>query len=153
MFAVNHWHIFLGNAELCTIKTRNSYNLHPPLSHLTKYQKGVYYAGIRIFSHLPTSTKGRANETKEFKKILKRFLLDNSFYSMEEFFKYKKWCIFQFVTIQWHGVLIIYCDNFIIQLHFVLTFVIQQTYCVLLLLLLLYYIKIIYIMLKPQIFY
>jgi len=27
-----------------------------------------------------------ANETKEFKKTLKSFLLDNSFYSMDEFF-------------------------------------------------------------------
>ena len=33
-----------------------------------------------------------------------------------------------------------YCVNFILQLHFVMTSVIQQTYCVLLLLLLLYYI-------------
>jgi hypothetical protein len=35
--------------------------------------------------HLPTSIKNIANETKEFKKTLKRFLLDNSFYSMDEF--------------------------------------------------------------------
>ena len=115
------------------MKTRNSYNLHPPLSHLTKYQKGVHYAGIRIFNHLPASIKSIANEIKEFKKTLKRFLLDNSFYSMDEFFNYKEKCIFQFVTIHWHGVLIIYCVSFILQLHFVLTSVIQQTYCVLLL--------------------
>jgi len=38
----------------------------------------------------------------------------------------------QFVTIQWHGVLII-CVNVILQLHFVMTSVIQQTYSVLLL--------------------
>ena len=31
-------------------------------------------------------TKKSYNETKEFKKALKRFLLDNSFYSMDEFF-------------------------------------------------------------------
>ena len=80
---------FLDNAALYTIKTRNSYNLHPPLSHLTKYQKGVHYAGIRIFNHLPTSINSIANETKEFKKTLRRFLLDNSFYSMDEFFNYK----------------------------------------------------------------
>ena len=42
-------------------------------------------------------------------------------------------CTLQFVTIQWHGVLIIYCVNFILQLHFVTISVIQQTYCVLLL--------------------
>jgi len=81
--------LFLDNAELYTIKTRNSYNLHPPLSHLTKYQKGVHYVGIRILIHLPNSIKSIANETKEFKKALKRFLLDNSFYSMDEFCNYK----------------------------------------------------------------
>jgi len=77
MFVVNNRNLFLYNAELYTIKTRNSYNLHPPLTHLTKYQKGVHYAGIRIFSHLPTSIKSIANETKEFKKTIKRYLLDN----------------------------------------------------------------------------
>jgi len=69
-----------------TIKTRNSYNLHSPLSHLAKYQKGVHYTSVRIFNHLPTSIKSIANETKEFKKAVKRFLLGNSFYSMDEFF-------------------------------------------------------------------
>ena len=102
MFVVNNRNLFLDNGELYTKRTRNSYNLRPPLSHLTKYQKIVHYAGIRIFNHLPTSIKSIANETKEFKKALKRFLLDNSFYSMDDFFNYK------FVIIQWHGVLIIY---------------------------------------------
>ena len=71
MFVVKNRNLFLDNAELYTIKTRNSYNLHLPLSHLTKHQKGVYYAGIRIFNHLPTSIRSIANETKEFKKDLK----------------------------------------------------------------------------------
>jgi hypothetical protein len=85
MFVVHNRNLFLENAELYTIKTRNSYNIHPPLSHLTKYQKGVHYAGIRVFSHFPTSIKSIANETKMFKKTLKRFLLDNSFYSIDEY--------------------------------------------------------------------
>jgi len=84
MFVVNNRNLFLDNAELYTIKTRNSYNLHLPLSHLTKYQKGVHYAGIRVFTHLPTSIKSIANEAEMFKKTLKRFLLDNSFYSIDE---------------------------------------------------------------------
>jgi hypothetical protein len=90
MFVVNNRNLFLDNAELYTIKTRNSYNLYPPLSHLTKYQKGVHYAGIGVFNHLPTSIKSIANETKVFKKTLKRFLLDNSFYSNDEYFNFKK---------------------------------------------------------------
>jgi len=61
----------LDNADLYSIKTRNSCNLHPPLSHLTKYQNGVHYAGIRVFNQLPFSIKSTANETKVFKKDLK----------------------------------------------------------------------------------
>jgi len=86
MFVVNNRNLFLDNAELYTTKTRNSNNLHPPLSHLTKYQKGVHCAKIRVFNHLPTSIKSTVSETDVFKKTLKRFLLDNSFYSMDEFF-------------------------------------------------------------------
>jgi hypothetical protein len=76
MFVVKNRDLFLDNAELYTIKTRNSYNLHSPLSHLTKYQKTVHYAGIGVFNHLPTFIKSIANE-KVFKKTLKRVLLDN----------------------------------------------------------------------------
>jgi len=90
MFVVNNRNLFLDNAEWYTTETRNSYNVHPPLSHLTKYQKGVHYAGIRVFYHLPTSIKCIANETKMLKKTLQRFLLDNSFYSIDEYFNFKK---------------------------------------------------------------
>jgi len=90
MFVFNNRNLFLDNAEFYTIKTRNSYNLHPLLSHLTKYQKGVGYAGIRFFNHLPTSLKNLANKTKMFKKTLKRFLLDNPLYSIDEYFNFKK---------------------------------------------------------------
>ena len=68
MFVVNNRNLFLGNADLCSIKTRNSHNLHLPLPHLTKYQKGVHYAGVWLFNHLPNSIKKTANETKVFKK-------------------------------------------------------------------------------------
>jgi hypothetical protein len=42
------------------------------LYHLTKYQKGVYYARIRVFNHLPVSIKNLANETsvqKDLKEV------------------------------------------------------------------------------------
>jgi len=77
MFVVNNRNLFLDNVDLYSIQTRNSYNLYPPLCHLTKYQKGVHYAGIRVFSQLPTSIKSVANETKVFKKTLKSFLMNN----------------------------------------------------------------------------
>ena len=39
MFVVNNRKLFPDNAELYTINTRNSYNLHLPLPHLTEFQK------------------------------------------------------------------------------------------------------------------
>jgi hypothetical protein len=90
MSVVNNRNLFLDNAELYTIKARNSYNLHPHVSHLTKYQKGVHFAGIRVFNRLPTSINSIANKTKTFKKTLKRFLLDNPIYSIDEYLNFKK---------------------------------------------------------------
>jgi hypothetical protein len=90
MFVVKNRNLFLDNVEFYTIKAMNSLNLHPPLSHLTKYQNGIYYAGIRVFNRLPTSINRIADDTKVFKKTLKRFLLDNSVYSMGEYFNFKE---------------------------------------------------------------
>jgi len=52
---------------------------------LAKYHKGAYYTGIEIFNYLPTHIKEVANEIQVFKKILKRFLLDNLFYSIDRY--------------------------------------------------------------------
>jgi hypothetical protein len=72
MFVVNNRSLFLGNADLYSKQTRNSHNLHLPLPHLTKYKKGVHYAEIRLFNHLPNTITNAANETKMFKKNFKR---------------------------------------------------------------------------------
>jgi hypothetical protein len=70
--------------------TRSASNFHLPSTNLTKYQKGSYHAGIKICNHLPNHMKIVANETQVFKKTLKRFLLDNSFYSTDEYFNSNK---------------------------------------------------------------
>jgi hypothetical protein len=70
-FVVNNRKLFLDNAELCTINTRNSHNLHLPLPHLTKFQKGVHYAGVWIFNHLPTPIKN-SQRNRGFQKNTKK---------------------------------------------------------------------------------
>jgi len=50
------------------------------------YQKGVYYSQIKIFSHLPQNIKNLSWNVKKFKLALKRFLLMDSFYSLDEYF-------------------------------------------------------------------
>ena len=57
-----------------------------PTTNLTIYQKGVYYSGIKIYNHLPTAIKDLSGDKNKFKLALKRYLLQYSFYSLEEYF-------------------------------------------------------------------
>jgi len=60
--------------------------LYVPTANLTTYQKGVYYSVIKIYNHLPSAIKDLSDDKKKFKLALKRYLLHNSFYSLEEYF-------------------------------------------------------------------
>jgi hypothetical protein len=45
---------FKSNFEVHSINTHHRSDLFPPATKLNKYHKGVYYSGIKIFSHLKT---------------------------------------------------------------------------------------------------
>jgi len=53
---------------------------------LIKYQKGVYYSGIKIFNHLPQNVKNLSWNAKKFKIALKRFFFMGLFYTLDEYF-------------------------------------------------------------------
>jgi hypothetical protein len=61
-------------------------NLHIPIANLTTYQKSVYYQAIKIYNHLPRAIKDLSGNKNKFKPALKIHLLDNSFYSLKEYF-------------------------------------------------------------------
>jgi hypothetical protein len=88
LYIVNNKQLFMTNLEIHKISTRSSTNLHPPISNLTKLQKGAYYSGIKIFiiSHLTCL----CNKIKLLRPDLKRFLYTNSFYSIEEYFNHNQ---------------------------------------------------------------
>jgi hypothetical protein len=88
ILTVKNKHLFTTNNQTHTVHTQLKTNLHPPIANLTKFQKGVYYSGIKIFNNLPHEIKHLANETIQFRNALKRFLLINSFYNSEEHFSY-----------------------------------------------------------------
>jgi hypothetical protein len=46
-------------------------DLYVPTANLTIYQKGVYYSGIKIYSHLPTANKDLSGDKYKFKLVLK----------------------------------------------------------------------------------
>jgi hypothetical protein len=78
LFVVKNIDIFISISEVHTINTIHS-------SDLTKLQKGVYYSGIKISSHLPHHIKNWSCDVKKFKLALKRFFLVSSFYTIKEF--------------------------------------------------------------------
>jgi ferric iron reductase protein FhuF len=87
---VNNKHLFTNNLDVHNHDTRCAKNFHLPITNLTMYQKGAYFTGIKIFNYRPTHIKNVTNEIEVFKKILKRFLLDNSFYFIDEYYNSNK---------------------------------------------------------------
>ena len=57
LFVINNIHEFTINSDVHSIGTGHRSDLHPPLTRLTKYKKGVYYSGIKIFNYLPQNIK------------------------------------------------------------------------------------------------
>ena len=86
LFVTKNKNQFLSNSQVHKINTRQTFDLYVPTANLTVYQKGVYYSGIKIYSHLPTAIKDLSDDKNKFKLTLKRCLLPNSFYSLEEYF-------------------------------------------------------------------
>jgi hypothetical protein len=70
LFAVNNKNNFKVNSEIHGINTRNNPNLFQPLSHLTIYQKGTYYLGIKVFNSLSSQIKDLTHNTRQFKSAL-----------------------------------------------------------------------------------
>ena len=86
LFVTKNKDQILSNSQIHKINTRQTSDLYVPTANLTVYQKCVYYSGIKIYSHLPTAIKDLSGDKNKFKLALKRYLLHNSFYSLEKYF-------------------------------------------------------------------
>jgi len=87
---VNNKHLFTKNLEVHNHNIRSTNNFHLPITNLTKYEKWANYTGIKIFYNLTIHIKCAANEIQLFISVLIRFLLSNSYYSIEEYFNSDK---------------------------------------------------------------
>jgi hypothetical protein len=79
LFVVKNIDEFKHKYDIHSINTCHRSDLFPPTTTLSKYHKGVYYSGIKIFNHLPQCIKHLACDIKKFKLTLKTFLLQGSF--------------------------------------------------------------------------
>jgi hypothetical protein len=89
IYIANNRHLFIINQEIHSINTRPTLNFHIPNSNLSKFQKGVYCLGTKLFNHLPSHIEGLSGDIKLFITTLKRFLYSNSFYSIGEYFNFQ----------------------------------------------------------------
>jgi len=88
-FTVDNKHLFTANNQVHKYNTINN-NFHPTLANLTKYNKGPYISGIKVFSHLPQYLKALVHHPEHLISSLKIFLYHHSFYCMEEYYEYKE---------------------------------------------------------------
>jgi hypothetical protein len=65
MFVLQNKTLFPSNIDSHTVDTRQRQNLYLPQANLTIYQKGAYYAGIKIFNKLPIEIKNTSNNLKK----------------------------------------------------------------------------------------
>jgi hypothetical protein len=87
IFVVKNRDLFSFNLEIHNLNTWYKNNLHFPLTNLTMVQKRVLYSGSRVFNYLPLQIKSLSGDLKSFKRKLKNFLLDHTFYSLDEFYQ------------------------------------------------------------------
>jgi len=87
VFVIKNRDFFQSNSEIHNLNTRYNRNLHLPSTNLTSVQKGVLFSGSKIYSHLPSNIKALSNDAKHFKSALKNYLIEHSFYSLDEFYQ------------------------------------------------------------------
>ena len=73
------------NSEIHGHNTRRKQDLHTQQWNTVMYQKSVINMGIKLFNKLPMQIK-QLDKYKNFKKEVKAFLIQNAFYTIEEFF-------------------------------------------------------------------
>jgi hypothetical protein len=88
-FVVDNMDQYYFISDIHNRDTRQAFklNLYLPTTHLSLYQKGSYYMGIKLFNILPSNLKQLYKEVKRFKLKLKEFLNCQAFYTLDEYFE------------------------------------------------------------------
>jgi hypothetical protein len=104
--------------------------LHKPIANLSCFLKSIYYAGIKIFSNLPSDPKCLINEKAQFNVALKPYFNTYSFYSVDEYLLYRKQHMHLYVALcgatLYSGVLLF--EGFHDTVHMFCVFCIYITY-------------------------
>jgi hypothetical protein len=86
---IHNLEYFTFNFLACSISSRKEVQLHRPVENFASYQRGVYYLNIKIFHTLPASVAEIIGCKKHFILALERFVIIESFYSINEYLNYQ----------------------------------------------------------------
>jgi hypothetical protein len=84
MICSGQYENFQTDSDIHSISTGYRYNLHVLNTDLSKYQKGVYSTGIKLFNNLPPIIEGLNHNKRMLTPALKEYVLSHS-YSVGEF--------------------------------------------------------------------
>jgi hypothetical protein len=87
-FLASNLEKFTFNSSVHDLNTRHRTKLHKPQVRLKLYQQSLYYSCINIYNHLPDYLAVLILDKKRFLQHVKKYLIDNPFYTMEEFLEY-----------------------------------------------------------------
>ena len=93
-FVIENKELFTSNKDIHNFNTRHSLDFHLPSTHLSIVQRGVIYPGSKIFNSLPTHIKSHAGNSRNFIRIIKKYLIENVIYNLEEFYQLTLWLVF-----------------------------------------------------------
>jgi hypothetical protein len=84
MFVVKNRNLFKLNSDIYGFSTRcdNDFCLQQNENY---FRKEFSYSGIKTYNHLPKTVKELSHDVKKFRLALKRFIISNSLYCMEEY--------------------------------------------------------------------
>jgi len=81
---------FLVNFEIRHTDTRQHANFHQPSVNMTKYLKGVYYLGVKVFNTIPSYIKTEFDNPKKLKWFYKNVYIKIPFIYWMNFLNFKK---------------------------------------------------------------
>jgi len=71
-----------------TLAPDNSITFITPPTNVKKYQTGVYYMSIIVYNNFPTFIRKEITQPTKFISLVKNFLGEHSFYSLDEFLNF-----------------------------------------------------------------
>jgi len=91
MLLVNNFHYCTFKSSVHEKNIREKIQLCKPIANFVSYQKGEFYASVKIFNALPAPISNQVMNKNCFTKNLKTSLIVKPLYSSEEYFNLCKW--------------------------------------------------------------